>query len=128
MSIHSEATLDRKFIEFMKLLNVYLNHFPKYEKYGLTLQIRNTAFEMYGYIVESQKRFHKKTSLTNLDIKHEQLRMFIRLAYELGYFAFRDGSFIFSSDEKAEHRYLTISSRIDELGKMIGGWINSQKE
>ena len=47
----------------MKLLNVYLNHFPKYEKYGLTLQIRNTAFEMYGYRTWRKNRFIRKRAL-----------------------------------------------------------------
>jgi len=35
MGIHSEAGLNRKFVEFAKLLNIYLNHFPKHEKYAL---------------------------------------------------------------------------------------------
>jgi len=83
MALHSEATLDRRFVEFAKLLNTYLNHFPRHEKYGLALQIRNAAYDVYGYIVESQKRYQKKTSLTNLDVRHEQLRMFVRLAHGL---------------------------------------------
>ena len=48
MSIHSEATLDRKFIEFAKLMNIYLNHFPAHEKYGLSLQIRTAAYDVYA--------------------------------------------------------------------------------
>ena len=82
MGTHSEAQLDTKFVDFMKQLNLYLNHFPKFEKYGLCQQIRNCAYSVYGYVIEAQKRFQKKTSLTNLDIAHEQLRMFLRLAHE----------------------------------------------
>ena len=91
MGIHSEAVLNRKFMEFAKLLNIYLNHFPKHEKFALANRIRNTAYEMYDYITEGQKRYFKKTSLTNLDIIHEKLRMQLFLAYELGYFSFKDG-------------------------------------
>jgi hypothetical protein len=76
---------DRKFIEFTKLMTIYLNHFPAYEKYGLALEIRRAAYEVYALIVECQKRYHKKTTLTSLDIRHEQLRMMIRLANELGH-------------------------------------------
>jgi len=32
---HDEAKLDTKFIDFAKQMNLYLNHFPKHEKYGL---------------------------------------------------------------------------------------------
>ena len=128
MALHSEATLDRRFVEFAKLLNTYLNHFPRHEKYGLALQIRNAAYDVYGYIVESQKRYQKKTSLTNLDVRHEQLRMFVRLAHELGYFAFRDGERCAPGEEKADHRYLVLSRHIDELGRMIGGWIAAERD
>lgn len=128
MSHHDEARLDTKFTEFAKQMNLYLNHFPKHEKYGLAQTIRCKAYELYGFIVESQKRYQKKTSLTNADIAHEQLRMFIRLAYELGYFAFKDGSLIDRGAERsATHRYLAISRMVDELGRMIGGWILADK-
>ena len=127
MSIHSEAKLDRKFVDFARQMNLYLNHFPKHEKYGLSLQIRNAAYDVYGYVVESQKRYHKKTSLTNLDVRHEQLRMLIRLAFELGYFEFNNGE---RSEEGLEQlavkRYTSLSVMVDELGRMIGGWLNSE--
>src|ERR1035437_282083 len=123
LGLHSEAKLDRKFVDFAKLLNLYLNHFPKHEKYGLSLEIRRTAYDVYGLIVECQKRYHKKTTLTALDIRHEQLRMFVRLAHELGYFGFKDGKHDNDGAGRAAHRYLTLSRLVDELGKMIGGWI-----
>lgn len=121
MGLHDEAKLDRKFVEFAKLMNIYLNHFPKHEKYGLAQKIRQCAYDMYGLIVEAQKRYQKKTTLTNLDIQHEQLRMFVRLAYELGYFGFKNGTS--GSEESSDHRYLALSRLVDEIGRMIGGWI-----
>lgn len=122
MGLHSEAKLDQKFVAFVKLLNLYLNHFPKSEKYGLALEIRRAAYDVYALIVECQKRYHKKTTLTQLDVRHEQLRMFTRLAHELGYFGFKDGTHD-RDTKRAEHRYLTLSRLIDELGRMIGGWL-----
>lgn len=125
-SANNEAVLDRRFLQMVKLLNLYLNHFPNHEKYGLALKIRNVAYEMYELIVESQKRYHKKTTLTNLDIKHEQLRMLIRLAFELEYFNFK-GKGSESSEATGRKRYLAISDKVDEIGRIIGGWIKSQK-
>ena len=127
MGLHDEAKLDRKFVELAKLMNVYLNHFPSHEKYGLALSIRQKAYEVYGYIVEAQKRYHKKTALANLDMTHEQLRMYLRLAHEMGYFGFKDGKRDDHPAETAEHRYITISRLVDEMGRMIGGWIACQK-
>lgn len=126
MGLHSEAKLTRKFTEFARLLNTYLNHFPKHEKYGLALQIRNAAYDVFGLMVEGQKRFHKKTTLSNLDVRHEQLRMLLGLAHELGYFGFRNGK-LEEGEAPGVKRYLAISKLVDELGRMIGGWIRSEK-
>ena len=123
MGLHDEAKLDRKFVELAKLMNIYLNHFPKHEKYALAQEIRRTAYAMYGYIVEAQKRYHKKTALTNLDVCHEQFRMLINLAHALNYFAFKDGARTDRPETTAEHRYLALSRLVDEMGRMIGGWI-----
>lgn len=127
MGLHSEAEIDRKFIAFAKLMNIYLNHFPAHEKYGISLEIRQAMYSVYGLIVECQKRYHKKTTLTNLDIKHEQLRMFIRLAYELGYFGFKSGKKDEDKNKLTQQRYLNISLLVDELGRMIGGWITHDR-
>lgn len=127
MAVDSESNLDKKFIQTMKLLNIYLNHFPSHEKHGLALKIRQTAYDMYDYIVEAQKRYHKKTTLTNLDIKHEQLRMQVRLAFELSYFGHPKTEKI-SVQKLNAKRYLVISASIDEIGKIIGGWIKSLKQ
>lgn len=127
MGLHSEASLNHKFIEFAKQMNLYLNHFPKHEKYGLSQQIRNTAYDLYGLIIECQGRHYKKTSFNNMNICHERLRMFIHLAFELGYFGFKDGTQPVSSPEyMAYHRFSTLSTLNDELGRMIGGWIGYQ--
>jgi four helix bundle protein len=121
----SEASLNRKFIEIAKLLNIYLNHFPRHEKYALCNRIRNTAYEVYDLISEGQKRYYKKTTLTELDIAHERLRMQLYLSYELGYFGYRHGE---QDGSKEADRFTVISGLVDELGKMIGGWIKKIKD
>ena len=131
MGLHSEAQLNIKFYEFAKLMNVYLNHFPKSEKYGLAQVIRQAAYDVYGLIVECQKRYHKKTTLTLLDVRHEQLRMYLGLANELGYFQFSSGAREKDAGAIActgARRFLSISRLVDELGRMIGGWIKSEKD
>ncbi len=112
-------------MEMAKLLNIYLNHFPKHERYALSNRIRNTAYELYDLISECQKRYYKKTSLTELDIVHERLRMQIYLAYELGYFNYKDGK---HEGNLEGNRVCALGGLVDELGKMIGGWIKKVKE
>ena len=121
------AVMNSKYMEVAKLLNIYLNHFPRHEKYALAQQIRQTLYQVFDLMTECRKRFYKKTSLSELDIAHEKLRMQIVLANELGYFAFKDGK----RDQKhssPEHRYMAISNVVDELGRMIGAWIKKLKD
>lgn len=122
MGLHSEAELNRKFVAMATLMNLYLNHFPKHEKYALCQVIRLAMYGLYGLIVETQKRYHKKTTFVSLDIQHEQLRMFVNLAHSLGYFGFKDGKGD-TGGAVGEHRFLAISKLVDEIGRMIGGWM-----
>ncbi len=120
-----ETNLYNKYVATVKLLNIYLAHFPKSEKYALVNIIRKSVYEIFGYIVEGRKKYYKKTTLTNLDISHEKLRMHLLLSFELGYFSYQDGRK--GKDGNGSRRYIAISKLVDELGKMIGGWIKKIK-
>ncbi|MDP3651042.1 MAG: four helix bundle protein [Rhodoferax sp.] len=123
-SIHAEAGLHRKLVLFAVQLEGYLAHFPNCHKYTLTQGIRQAYLDVYNLVTECQKRYHKKTTLTQLDVRHEQLRMMIHLAHELGLFNYSAGT----KDAQApgERRYLVILRMVDELGRMIGGWVNAE--
>jgi hypothetical protein len=123
---HPEASIARKCTDLIALLNVHLNHFPKHERYALQQRIRDAAYDVFGLIVECQKKYHNKTSLTKLDIRHEQLRMFVNLGFELGYYKYEDGKRQRTQTEELR-RYTAVSVLINELGAMIGGWIRSLK-
>ena len=126
MKKHSrEGVITHKFVEMMKLMNIYLNHFPKHEKQALCAQIRNTAYGLFNLITEGYKRYHKKTTLTQIDVMHEQLRMLINLAFKLGYYEYKTGKDKGHTPSEALRRYSSLSGLIDSLGEMIGGWIRS---
>jgi hypothetical protein len=117
-----QAAIFFKAREMILLMNVHLNHFPRHEKYALCQEIRQAAYGVYNLLVECQKRYHNKTSLGRLDVQHEQLRMLLNLAFELGYFGFKDGKRA-NTDVEALRRYTALSILVNELGAMIGGWI-----
>lgn len=123
-SIHAEAGMHRKLVLFAAQLEGYLAHFPNCHKYTLTQGIRQAFLDVYNLVIECQKRYFKKTSLTQLDVRHEQLRMMIHLANELGLFGYSAGRK--DDKEPGSHRFLTILKMVDELGRMIGGWVRSE--
>ena len=123
-SIHAEAGMHRKLVLFAAQLEGYLAHFPNCHKYTLTQGIRQAFLDVYNMVTECQKRHFKKTSLTQLDVRHEQLRMMLHLANELGLFGYSAGKK--DADAPGAHRFLTILKMVDELGRMIGGWVRSE--
>lgn len=123
-SIHAEASLHRKLVLFATQLEGYLAHFPNCHKYTLTQGIRQAFLDVYNLTTEAQKRYHKKTTLTQLDVRHEQLRMMIHLAHELGLFGYSAGRK--DAENPGDHRFLVLLRMVDELGRMIGGWVKSE--
>ncbi|MEY4017016.1 MAG: hypothetical protein RLZZ189_814 [Pseudomonadota bacterium] len=121
-----QAAIIHKCREMILLMNVHLNHFPRHEKYGLCQQIRQAAYDVYGLIVECQKRYNNKTTLARLDVRHEQLRMFINLGFEMGYYLYHNNKQDRLQSE-ATRRYTALSILVNELGAMIGGWIRGLK-
>lgn len=124
-SMHAEAQMNRKLVLFAQQLEGYLAHFPSCHKYTLTQSIRQAFLDVYNLVTEAQKRFHKKTTLTQLDVKHEQLRMMIHLANELGLFHHHGGR---RDPNRADgdHRFVVLMRLVDELGRMIGGWVHKE--
>jgi len=123
-SVHAEASLHRKLVLFAVQLEGYLAHFPNCHKYTITQGIRQAFLDVYNLTTEAQKRYHKKTTLTQLDVRHEQLRMMVHLAHELGLFGYSAGRK--DSEAPGAHRFLVLLRMVDELGRMIGGWVKSE--
>ena len=62
-------------------------------------------------IITAFKRYHKKTTLTDLDIELAVLKRQVRLAKDLNYIDIK--------------RYQKWIEFIVEMGKMTGGWMRS---
>lgn len=117
--------------KLIKLLNIHLNHFPRHEQHALCVYIRSAVYDVYELYVELQKKHFNKTTLKRLDVRHEQLRMLINLAFELGYFEYKNNKRV--ADERdakrqSEHRYSAVSVHINTVGADIGKRIRSAKE
>ena len=89
-----------------------IRQFPKYEKFLLSAEIRQQLFAIRKNTIRAAKKYAKKTTLTDLDIDIEMLRSDIRIAYRLKYID--------------EHKLGVWMEKVDEIGRMVGGWLKSQ--
>ncbi|MEZ8316640.1 diversity-generating retroelement protein Avd [Vibrio splendidus] len=90
-----------------------LKQFPRHEKHVLGAEIRLSMLQLQRLIVTAFKRYHKKTTLTDLDIELAILKRRVRLAKDLRYLDLK--------------KYQIWIGQLVEIGKMIGGWIKSVK-
>ncbi|MGL6351957.1 MAG: diversity-generating retroelement protein Avd [Aeromonas sp.] len=107
----SELIIDEKCREMLVYGYQALRQFPRYERHVLGAEIRTSMLTLQRLIITAIKRYHKKTTLTDLDVELAVLRRQVRLAKDLGYIDLR--------------RYEHWSVMLVEIGKMIGGWLRA---
>ena len=93
--------------------NICLKQFPKHERYALASEIRLCMYRILGIVIETNHKHYKKTTLTELDIEVDKLRSYLRLSAnpELKYLSV--------------DKYGNWAAMVDEIGRMVGGWIQS---
>lgn len=87
--------------------------FPKFERFLLCAQIRSSILQITRLSVVAWKRYHKKTTLQDLDVEIEVLRKWVTKSLRLGYI-----------NPDKHGNWLQI---INTVGRMIGGWIKSER-
>ncbi|MFP4209585.1 MAG: diversity-generating retroelement protein Avd [Wenzhouxiangella sp.] len=104
----------RKKVEDMtRYAYVALRQFPKSERHVLSAEIRGACWRLLRLVIICNKRYHKKTTLQDLDAELDLLRCQVRIAFELQYLPPR----------KYEH----WSRLNDEIGRLVGGWLRAQE-
>lgn len=110
----SELRILNKIIDMMEYAEPILNQYPKYERYGRVLDIKRCMDDMMERTIEANKKYYKKTTLQELDVAIDKLRHYIRLSYRLKFINFQ--------------KYKTWSGKTNEIGKMLGAWMQSVKK
>lgn len=110
---HTDLLIRKQCEELLEYAYIAVRNFPKFERHVFGAEMRSTLWRMLRLIIACNKRYHKKTTLTELDTELDVLRSQVRMAFSLKYI-----------DQK---RYETWARMNDELGRMLGGWIKSQQ-
>ena len=106
-----ELIIYQKTYDMLKYGYICLREFPKSEKYALANDIKIIMDQLLHLIIQANKRYYKKNTLQNMDIELASLKTYIRLAKDLEFLSFK--------------KYENWIKMLDEIGKMIGGWIKS---
>ena len=106
-----DMILYQKVYDFMLYLFPVVDRYPKYEKFALQTQIKNSVLRMVRFTIDIQKSSNKKRYLYEIDKELEYLKVLL----------------MFSNEKKPA--YLSANSRetsmkkIAEIGRIVGGLI-----
>jgi hypothetical protein len=101
----------KKTYELYKEFYGLRNNIPKQDRFAIWQRCGNLILEILEYILNASQlsKIEKPPMLQKASAKLNLLRVFIRLC--------RDTKVL---DNK---RYIQLEQNIDEIGKMLGGWI-----
>lgn len=113
-TVESELLIYQKYIDLVEYGYNLLKKYPKSEKYGLTSEMRKSMFETIRLILYANKianRGIRLQTINKIDAEISSQKFFVRFSYKNKYIS--------------HSNYFEWSKRLDEIGKIIGGWIKS---
>ena len=135
--------IKEKILDMMKYGNRALQHFPWREK-ALAEEIKANMYRLLYQAIRVEKRYYKKTTLQELDIEIDVLRHNLRLAHDPDYYneqvpkRGRNGRIVKGPDGKPimvkiqpplpPRKYEQWSRLLDEIGRMVGGYIKTARQ
>jgi hypothetical protein len=93
---------------------IAIQQYPKAEKHTLAADTKRSMFRLLELVIICNKKYYKKTTMQELDVELDVLRSYIRLGMSLKFLPFK--------------KYEIWSGYLNEIGKMIGGWMKSLKD
>lgn len=93
----------------------FLPHFPKTSRYTLGSKIDSLFIETVESVIKALhlSKGEKLIYLIQASVKLDLLKFFLQTAWEIK-----------ALDNK---KYIRLSEKLDEIGRMLGGWIKSLK-
>ncbi len=85
--------------------------FPKAQRFVLGQQIENTALEILRGIIRANTEREKLPHLKRVSVDLDTLRILLRLSKDLEFLSVRQYGF--------------AAERVNEVGKLLGGWMRS---
>lgn len=100
-------------MEFLKWLLPTTEKFPKHVRFSLANRIDMLALDVVEDLIEARFTKNKGEILNRANLRLEKLRILLRI----------------SSDARhlSQARFRYAAERLDEAGRMLGGWMKQQE-
>ena len=97
-----------------KNLSSVIPAFPKTKRYTLGQKLDNLTLEIFELLFSIAFSQSKATTLQQISIKLDLLKILLRSAKD--------------SQSLKDNKYLELQESLQEIGRMLGGWLKSTKQ
>ncbi len=110
-----DVSIFKKTYDLYKEFYICLKNFPKQDKYSLGDKCNLVLVDIMEYLLtaSSLSKLERLSYLEKASIKLNIFRVYVRLAKDIK-----------ALDDK---KYILIQGLVDEIGRMLGGWIKMLK-
>lgn len=110
-NISLEPSVVKKIYKFYLNINNCLDGFPKRKRYALGVKIENNVLELIEIVsfANIQIKTLREPIVHRASAKCETIKILTRMCFDLSLVNYR--------------QYLDLENQIQEIGKMLGGWI-----
>jgi len=100
-----------KTYDLMVWLIPVVTSFPKDQRFRLAARLENSLYNFYEIILRAGRTKQPRKQLMDADLELEKLRILLRLAQDVRCIPFK--------------KYEQASRLVNEVGKLLGGWLKS---
>ena len=112
--VKKDLLIQQKIYDMILYAYPALEQMPKSQKFSLAQDMKHCMDRIMRLTISANKKYTKRTTLQELDVEVAALKIYLRIAYDLRYLPSK--------------KYAVWSGMMVEIGKMVGGWIRSQRE
>jgi four helix bundle protein len=109
--IQNEPPIFHKIYEFIIWIYPTINKFPKSQRFVLGQRMENVVLDILELLIEAKLSKIRISFLQKSSVKLDKLRILMRLTKDLKFISVKEYEF--------------GCKQIDEIGRMLGGWIKS---
>lgn len=114
VKVKEDLHIQQKIYDMILYAYPALEQMPKSQKFSLAQDMKHCMDKIMRLTISANKKYTKRTTLQELDVEIASLKIYLRIAYDLRYLP--------------PKKYEVWSGMIVEIGKMVSGWIRSQRE
>ena len=115
MADTDDLIIFRKHYDFMCYFFPVIDNFPKREKFALCTRIKNRVFNILDLIVDANETYGSNIRFLNrIDNELKKLKFQVRFAKDRKHLSIR--------------KHEIVIKKLDEIGRLLGGWIKSCKK